>query len=65
MVLAAGCRGEQGSFADDSPFDYNTRMFVADEDSSGTFVCFTAKDTTLLIPLRSHRRHNVVPRQAR
>ena len=48
IVLAVGCRGEQGSFTDDSPFDYNTRMFVADEDSSGTFVCFATKDTTLL-----------------
>lgn len=48
ILLAVGCRGEQGSFTDDSPFDYNARMFVADEDSSGTFVCFATKDTTLL-----------------
>lgn len=48
IILAVGCRGEQGSFTDDSPFDYNARMFAADEDSSGTFVCFAAKDTTLL-----------------
>ena len=48
LLLAAGCRGEQGSFADDRPFDYTTRMFAADEDSSGTFVCFAATDTTLL-----------------
>jgi len=48
VVLIVACRGEQGSFTDDSPFDYKTRMFVADEDSSGTFVCFAAKDTTIL-----------------
>ncbi|HEV7838557.1 MAG TPA: hypothetical protein VGO75_10865 [Gemmatimonadaceae bacterium] len=48
IVLVMGCRGERGSFADDSPFDYNARMFVADEDSSGTYVCFATRDTTLL-----------------
>jgi hypothetical protein len=48
LLLALACRGERGSFTDDSPFDYNARMFVADEDSSGTFVCFATQDTTLL-----------------
>jgi len=47
-ALGVACQGEKGSFTGDEPFDYRTRMFVADEDSSGTFVCFTAKDTTLL-----------------
>lgn len=45
------CRGDSravGSFTQTGPFDYRARMFVADEDSSGTFVCFTAQDTTLL-----------------
>lgn len=48
ICLTLACKGEKGSFVGDEPFDYGTRMFVADEDSSGTFVCFTAKDTTLL-----------------
>lgn len=48
LFAVLACRGEQGSFTDDGPFDYNARMFVADEDSSGTFVCFATKDTTLL-----------------
>ena len=46
--LSLACGGEKGSFTGDEPFDYSARMFIADEDSSGTFVCFTAKDTTLL-----------------
>ena len=48
ILLVFACRGEHGSFTGDAPFDYGTRMFVADEDSSGTYVCFTAKDSTLL-----------------
>jgi hypothetical protein len=48
ILLALACRAEHGSFAGEGPFDYNARMFVADEDSSGTYVCFTAKDSTLL-----------------
>ena len=48
IVSLLGCRGEHGSFTGEGPFDYGTRMFVADEDSSGTYVCFTAKDSTLL-----------------
>jgi hypothetical protein len=46
--LSLACKGERGSFTGDEPFDYSARMFIADEDSSGTFVCFTARDTTLL-----------------
>lgn len=48
LGLSLACRGEKGSFIGDAPFDYRTRMFVADEDSSGTFVCFASNDTTLL-----------------
>ncbi|MDP9205019.1 MAG: hypothetical protein M3P12_06130 [Gemmatimonadota bacterium] len=53
VLLIPGCKGEQGSFTGDAPFDYSSRMFVADEDSSGTYVCFTAKDTTLLPDTRA------------
>jgi hypothetical protein len=48
VILGLACKGEKGSFTGDEPFDYSARMFIADEDSSGTFVCFTATDTTLL-----------------
>ncbi len=50
IVLCLACRGDSraGSFANGGPFDYSAQMFVADEDSSGTYVCFAAKDTTLL-----------------
>lgn len=48
VVLGFACKGEKGSFIGDEAFDYSARVFIADEDSSGTFVCFTATDTTLL-----------------
>ena len=68
IVLGFACKGEQGSFTGDGPFDYGTRMFVADEDSSGTYVCFTAKDTTLLpetrvtIVFTGHPQHSAIGR---
>jgi hypothetical protein len=51
IAFGLACKGDSrvsGSFENDGPFDYSARMFVADEDSSGRFVCFTANDTTLL-----------------
>jgi hypothetical protein len=68
IVVGFACRGEKGSFTGEDPFDYSTRMFVADEDSSGTFVCFTANDTTLLpetrvtIVFTGHPQHSAVGR---
>lgn len=70
MCLASGlaCGREKGSFIGDAPFDYRTRMFVADEDSSGTFVCFAATDTTLLpetkvtIVFTGHPQHSAIGR---
>ena len=68
IVISVACRGEKGSFTGDAPFEYSTRMFVADEDSSGTFVCFTANDTTLLpetrvtIVFTGHPQHSAVGR---
>ena len=56
IVLCFACRGdsrESGSFIDRRPFDYSAQMFAADEDSSGTFVCFSSKDTTLLVGTRA------------
>lgn len=35
------------TFTNDGPFDFGARMFVAEEDSSGSFFCFAAKDTAL------------------
>ena len=66
--LGVACEGERGSFTGDEPFDYRARMFVADEDSSGTFVCFTAEDTTLLpetrvtIVFTGHPQHSAIGR---
>lgn len=66
--LGLACRGEKGSFIGDAPFDYRARMFVADEDSSGTFVCFAATDTTLLpetkvtIVFTGHPQHSAIGR---
>lgn len=68
VALGFACRGEKGSFTGDEPFDYRARMFVADEDSSGTFVCFTAADTTLLpdtrvtIVFTGHPQHSAIGR---
>lgn len=68
IVPGLSCKGEKGSFTGDEPFDYSARMFVADEDSSGTFVCFTAKDTTLLpetrvtIVFTGHPQHSAIGR---
>ena len=56
IVLCLACRGDSrvsGSFEKGDPFDYRAQMFVADEDSSGTYVCFSAKDTTLLAGTRA------------
>lgn len=54
IAVCLSCRGDSraGSFMDGRPFDYGAQMFIADEDSSGTFVCFAAKDTTLLAGTR-------------
>ena len=55
MVCCLACRGDSrasGSFENGDPFDYSSQMFVADEDSSGTYVCFAAKDTALLVGTR-------------
>src|SRR5688572_4398444 len=66
--LSLACRGEKGSFIGEAPFDYRTRMFVADEDSSGTFVCFAAPDTTILpetkvtIVFTGHPQHSAIGR---
>ena len=68
IVCGLSCKGEKGSFTGDEPFDYSARMFIADEDSSGTFVCFTAKDTTLLSETRvtivftGHPQHSAIGR---
>lgn len=48
IAFVLACRGDSGSFTEEGPFDYSARMFVADEDSSGRFVCFSSRDTTLL-----------------
>jgi hypothetical protein len=56
MVCCLACRGDsgtRGSFENGDPFDYTAQMFAADEDSSGTFVCFSSKDTTLLAGTRA------------
>ena len=42
ILLALACKGD----SDNVPFDYSARMFVADEDSSGLFLCF-ATDSAL------------------
>jgi len=68
VVLGFACKAEKGSFTGDEPFDYSARMFIADEDSSGTFVCFTATDTTLLpdtrvtIVFTGHPQHSAIGR---
>jgi hypothetical protein len=68
VVLGFACKAEKGSFTGDEPFDYRARMFIADEDSSGTFVCFTATDTTLLpdtrvtIVFTGHPQHSAIGR---
>jgi hypothetical protein len=68
VVLGLACKAEKGSFTGDEPFDYSARMFIADEDSSGTFVCFTAADTTLLpdtrvtIVFTGHPQHSAIGR---
>jgi hypothetical protein len=68
VVLGLACKAEKGSFTGDAPFDYSARMFIADEDSSGTFVCFTATDTTLLpdtrvtIVFTGHPQHSAIGR---
>jgi hypothetical protein len=68
VVLGFACKAEKGSFTGDEPFDYSARMFIADEDSSGTFVCFTAADTTLLpdtrvtIVFTGHPQHSAIGR---
>jgi hypothetical protein len=67
-ALSLACKAEKGSFTGDDRFDYSTRMFIADEDSSGTFVCFTAIDTTLLpetkvtIVFTGHPQHSAIGR---
>ena len=42
ILLALACKGDSNNV----PFDYSARMFVADEDSSGLFLCF-ATDSAL------------------
>lgn len=55
FAFCLACRGDSraGSFMDGRPFDYSAQMFIADEDSSGTYVCFSSKDTTLLVGTRA------------
>jgi hypothetical protein len=70
ITIALACRGDSraGSFMDGRPFDYSSQMFVADEDSSGTFVCFASNDTTLLpgtrvtIVFTGHPQHSAIGR---
>ena len=66
IVLCLACRGDSrvGSFTEGGPFDYGERMFIADEDSSGTFVCFTAKETTLLPGTRATIVFTGVPQRS-
>ena len=42
ILLALACKRD----SDNGPFDYSARVFVADEDSSGLFLCF-ATETAL------------------
>ena len=56
ILFCLACSGDwrtHGSFENGDPFDYGAQMFAADEDSSGTFVCFSSKDTTLLLETRA------------
>ncbi len=55
IAFFLACRGDSraGSFENGAPFDYDAQMFVADEDSSGTFVCFSSRDTTLRVGTRA------------
>lgn len=67
IVVSLACRGDSrvsGSFTEGGPFDYSARMFVADEDSSGRFVCFTATDTTLLPGTRATIVFTGVPQRS-
>ena len=58
LLFVFACKGDSRSngdtasaanvtFTNDGPFDYDARVFVADEDSSGLFLCFAAKETAL------------------
>jgi hypothetical protein len=39
ILLALACKRD----SDNGPFDYSARVFVADEDSSGLFLCFATE----------------------